>query len=117
MRLPTLIATMLLLLGMCSALTAEDDPGPALAALAALATEVADIRKGADAALKGKDAAAIQKAYQDIDALVAKFETWEEAAHKGGWGDEKIEAEQKKVGWNALLDVAKKLKAAGAGAK
>lgn len=114
MRLLTLIATMLLLLGMGGALVAEEDPGPALAALA---TEVADIRKGADAALKAKDADAIQKAYQDIDALVTKFETWEEAAHKGGWGDEKIEAEQKKVGWNALLDVAKKLRAAGATAK
>jgi hypothetical protein len=99
---------------MCGMLVAEEDPSPALQALAA---EVAEVRKHADAALKSKNAEEQQKAYQEIDALVAKFETWEEAAHKAGWGDDKVESEQKKSGWDALLDQAKKLKAVGAATK
>jgi hypothetical protein len=107
----TLLALICLSLG---ALMAEEDPGNALTALTA---EVATAQKHADGALKGKNAEEVQKAYQEIDALVAKFEAWEEAAHKAGWGDEKIESEQKKAGWNKLLEQAKKLKDAGATAK
>ena len=110
MKLLTLFASLVLTVGV---LGAEEDPAPALKVLA---TEVAEVRKHADAALKTKGAEDMQKAYQEIDGLVAKFEAWEEAAHKAGWGDDKVESEQKKSGWDALLDVAKKLKAAGAGA-
>lgn len=111
MRMLTLIATMCLMVG---SLIAEEDPAPALKALA---TEVADVRKHADEALKAKNTEGMSKAYQEIDALVAKFETWEEAAHKAGWGDDKVESEQKKAGWDALLELPKKLKAAGATSK
>jgi hypothetical protein len=111
MRLIVPLIAVLLLGGL---LAAEEDPSPALQALAG---EVAEIRKHADAALKTKNAEEQQKAYQEIDALVAKFEAWEEAAHKAGWGDDKVESEQKKAGWDALLDQAKKLKAAGAATK
>ncbi len=111
MRLIMLLTFALLL---CGRLVAEEDPSPALKALA---TEVAEVRKHADAALKAKGAEELTKAYQEIDALVAKFESWEEAAHKAGWGDDKVESEQKKAGWDGLLEQAKKLKAAGAGAK
>lgn len=108
MRLIVLLTFAFLL---CGRLIAEEDPSPALKALA---TEVAEVRKHADAALKSKSADEMTKAYQEIDALVAKFETWEEAAHKAGWGDDKVESEQKKAGWDGLLEQAKKLKAAGA---
>lgn len=111
MRLIMLLTFALLL---CGRLVAEEDPSTALKALA---TEVAEVRKHADAALKAKGAEELTKAYQEIDALVAKFEAWEEAAHKAGWGDDKVESEQKKAGWDGLLEQVKKLKAAGAGAK
>lgn len=113
MRLISLIATLLLVLGTFGTAIAEEDPAPALKALA---TEVAEVRKLADDALKAKNVDEMSKAYQAIDALVAKFESWEEAAHKAGWGDDKVESEQKKAGWDALLEQAKKLKAAGASA-
>ena len=84
MRLNALIVITCLMLG---SLAAEEDPA---SALKALATTVAEAKKHADTALKAKGAEELQKAYQEIDALVPKFEAWEEAAHKAGWGDDKI---------------------------
>lgn len=91
---------------------AEDAPagGDPKPALQALQKEVELAKTHAAAALKAKALADLEAAYAEIDALVPKFETWEESAHKAGWGDEQIEKEQKTAGWDDLLSMAKNLK-------
>jgi hypothetical protein len=93
-------------------LWAEDAPagGDPRPALQALQKEVGTTKAHAMAALKSKTLADLEQAYAEIDALVPKFESWEDEAHKGGWGDEQIEKEQATAGWTALLALVKNLK-------
>ncbi len=104
-----------LILG-CSVAAWAEDAAPK-AALEPLAKEVAAVRVHATKALAGKDVGELNAAYAEIDALVAKFETWEAAAYKAGWNDVQIETEETKAGWTAATALAKKLKDAGASGK
>ena len=108
-RIPALIL-------ICSVAAWAEDAGPK-ADLEPLAKEVAAVRAHATKALASKDAADLNAAYAEIDALVPKFETWEAAAYKAGWNDVQIETEEKKAGWTAATEAAKKLKEAGATGK